>query len=51
MVKSKANLKTGANTGISERTRTVILVLLLLAGFAFIVWAENQYEANFIDSF
>jgi len=38
-------------TGMSEYTRTIYLFVLLFIGIAFILWAEGQYEQNFIESF
>jgi uncharacterized membrane protein YhfC len=36
---------------ITERKRTVILLLLLLVAIGFIFWTRNQYDSNFIESF
>jgi hypothetical protein len=36
---------------MSERARTIYLLLLLAIGIAFIAWTKSQYEANFVDSF
>lgn len=35
----------------SEKTRTIILVLLLIAGIIFLVWSNRQYNSNFTDNF
>jgi hypothetical protein len=37
--------------GMSETARTIYLLVLLFAGLAFILWAESQYEANFVETF
>lgn len=36
---------------MSERTRTVILLILLAIAIGFIIWSQSQYEANFVESF
>ncbi len=36
---------------LREWQRTVILVLLLLAGIAFMYWTTHSYDQNFINSF
>lgn len=39
------------NWRVSEKQRTIILVLLLVFAIGFIYWTKNQYSTNFIDSF
>lgn len=36
---------------ISERTRTIILIILLLGAVAFIVWMRHSTDANFTNTF
>lgn len=36
---------------MSEKVRTLVLVSLLFISIAFIVWSQNSYENNFIDTF
>lgn len=47
MVKRKAQ----PPSGLSEHTRTILLFALLFVGIAFILWAQSQYEQNFVESF
>jgi len=36
---------------ISEKQRTVVLLLLLIFAFSFLFWTKNQYSSNFVDTF
>ena len=35
---------------MSERTRTIFLLLLLAVAIGFIVWSQGQYESNFVET-
>lgn len=35
---------------MKEGTKTVVLVLLFLAGLAFAAWSQLGYSANFLDT-
>lgn len=37
--------------GITEKQRTVFLILLLLFAVGFIIWTKNSYSDNFVESF
>ena len=37
--------------GISEKKRTVLLVVLLFFAVGFIIWTKNSYSSNFVESF
>jgi cbb3-type cytochrome oxidase subunit 3 len=34
---------------MSERARTILLVLLIIFAIGFIVWANSSYESNFTE--
>ncbi len=36
---------------ISEKQRTLILLVLLALAIGFVLWQRQQYDSNFIDSF
>jgi hypothetical protein len=36
---------------ITEKQRTVVLVLLLMLAVGFLLWTRQQYDANFIEAF
>jgi Tfp pilus assembly protein PilO len=36
---------------ITEKQRTVILLLLLVFAIGFIYWTKTSYDSNFVDSF
>lgn len=36
---------------ITEKQRTVILILLLAISIGFYFWTKNQYNVNFTDNF
>jgi hypothetical protein len=36
---------------LKEWHRTVILLLLLALAVGFIIWSNNQYSVNFVESF
>jgi len=36
---------------MNERTRTIILVVLLTIAVGFIWWTKNEYQTNFTDQF
>lgn len=37
--------------GITEKQRTMILLVLLVFAVGFIMWTKNSYTDNFVDSF
>ncbi len=39
------------NWQITEKQRTIILLLLLIFAIGFILWTRGQYNSNFVDSF
>lgn len=45
MIKKLLNLR------VSEKTRTVLILLLFVFAVGFIYWTKNQYTTNFIESF
>lgn len=36
---------------ISEKTRTVLLLILLVIAASFIIWTKHLYSTNFTDQF
>lgn len=36
---------------VTEKQRTVILLLLLIFSIGFIIWTRGQYDSNFVDTF
>lgn len=36
---------------ISEKTRTLILLILLIIAVGFIIWSKQQYSIHFTDTF
>lgn len=39
------------NWQLTEKQRTIILLLLLAFAIGFIIWTRQQYSTNFVDSF
>lgn len=36
---------------LTEKQRTVVLLLLLVLAVGFIIWTKSSYDSNFVDSF
>lgn len=36
---------------MSEKTRTIILVILLVVAIGFIIWTRGNYQQNFVNQF
>jgi uncharacterized membrane protein YhfC len=47
----KDKIKKLQNIQISEKGRTIILVVLLCIAVGFIYWTKNSYDTNFVDGF
>lgn len=39
------------NFRLTEKHRTIILLVLLAIAIGFIIWTKNSYSENFTDSF
>jgi hypothetical protein len=39
------------NWQITEKQRSIILLILLVFALGFIYWTKNSYDNNFVDSF
>lgn len=35
---------------MSEKTRTIVLLILLAVAIGFIIWSQNQYDQNFTET-
>ncbi len=47
----KKSLKKLQHIQITEKQRTLVLVVLLVIALGFIYWTKNSYDANFVDGF
>jgi hypothetical protein len=45
------NMRKILNWKITEKQRTLILVLLLAFAVGFIFWTKNSYSSNFVEGF